>query len=115
MGVSEPLTIGGAVAAAADRLRAAGSPSSRLDAEVLLAHHLARDRSWLFAHPEAVVDDPDGFRVLLERRAGGEPIAYIRGFKEWRSLRIRTDARALIHVPRPSCLPTRPWPRSPSA
>ncbi len=36
---------------------------------------------------------------LVERRVAGEPIAYLRGFKEWRSLRIRTDARALI--PRP--------------
>jgi release factor glutamine methyltransferase len=35
----------------------------------------------------------------VERRAAGEPIAYIRGFKEWLSLRIATDARALI--PRP--------------
>jgi release factor glutamine methyltransferase len=33
------------------------------------------------------------------RRAAGEPIAYIRGFKEWLSLRIATDRRALI--PRP--------------
>ena len=38
-------------------------------------------------------------RALVERRAAGEPVAYIRGFKEWHSLRIRTDARALI--PRP--------------
>ena len=35
----------------------------------------------------------------VERRAVGEPIAYIRGFKEWLSLRIATDPRALI--PRP--------------
>jgi len=35
----------------------------------------------------------------LERRAAGEPIAYIRGWKEWHSLRIGTDPRALI--PRP--------------
>ncbi|MBA2632285.1 MAG: peptide chain release factor N(5)-glutamine methyltransferase, partial [Chloroflexi bacterium] len=34
-----------------------------------------------------------------DRRAAGEPIAYIRGFKEWHSLRIRTDRRGLI--PRP--------------
>ena len=39
------------------------------------------------------------FEAALERRAAGEPIAYIRGFKEWHSLQIRTDRRALI--PRP--------------
>jgi len=45
------------------------------------------------------VDDPDGFGALVARRAAGEPVAYLRGFKEWHALRIRTDARALI--PRP--------------
>jgi release factor glutamine methyltransferase len=81
------------------RLREAGSPSPRLDAEVLLAHVLERDRSWLLAHPEAPMSEADAYDALVARRAAGEPVAYIRGFKEWRSLRIRTDARALI--PRP--------------
>jgi release factor glutamine methyltransferase len=59
---------------------------------------LGTDRAWLLAHPEESVD-AGIFDDLVERRAHGEPIAYLRGFKEWRSLRIRTDARALI--PRP--------------
>lgn len=80
-------------------LRDAGSPTPRLDAEVLLAHTLRRDRSWLLAHPESAVDDEGTWTDALARRAAGEPIAYIRGFKEWHSLRIRTDSRALI--PRP--------------
>lgn len=79
-------------------LRDGGSPTPRLDAEVLLAHVLERDRAWLLAHPEEPID-PTAFDTLLGRRIAGEPIAYLRGFKEWRSLRIRTDARAL--VPRP--------------
>lgn len=87
------------LAAATARLREAGSPSPRLDAEVLLAHHLGRDRSWLLAHPEAPMNEADAYEALIARRALGEPVAYLRGFKEWRSLRIRTDARALI--PRP--------------
>lgn len=91
-------SVGAALAAATSRLRDAGSPTPRLDAELLLAHLVGRDRSWVLAHPEAPVDVP-GLEVLLERRAAGEPIAYIRGFKEWHSLRIRTDPRALI--PRP--------------
>ena len=95
----ERLTVGAALAAATDRLRDAGSPSARLDAEVLLAHLLGTERSWLLAHPEAPLADPGAFEVVEQRRADGEPVAYIRGFKEWHSLRIRTDARALI--PRP--------------
>ena len=91
-------TVGAALALATHRLRESGSPTPRLDAEVLLAHATGCDRSWLLAHPEAEVA-PDAFEGSLERRVQGEPIAYLRGFKEWRSLRVRTDARALI--PRP--------------
>ena len=96
--MTETPTVGAVLAGAAHRLRDGGSPTPRLDAEVLLAHATGRDRSWLLAHPEAEVAT-DGFDALLDRRLDGEPIAYLRGFKEWRSLRLRTDARALI--PRP--------------
>lgn len=99
--MAPPEEVGEALASAAGRLRQARSPTPRLDAEVLLAHVLDRDRSWLLAHPEAPTSeaDVDGYRTLVDRRAAGEPVAYLRGFKEWRSLRIRTDPRALI--PRP--------------
>ena len=86
---------------AAKVLGSAGSPSPRLDAELLVSHAFGRDRAWLHAHPEARLEGPDvaRLRTWVERRAAGEPIAYIRGFKEWLSLRIATDWRALI--PRP--------------
>lgn len=89
------------VLAGTQLLRAAGSPSPRLDAELLVSHAFGRDRAWLLAHPEAVLPqaDADELRRWFGRRADGEPIAYIRGFKEWLSLRILTDRRALI--PRP--------------
>lgn len=92
-------TVADAVRTATLRLREAGSPSPRLDAELLVAHLAGRDRSWLLAHPEQRLGAADDLETVVARRAAGEPIAYIRGFKEWRSLRIRTDARALI--PRP--------------
>lgn len=94
-------TLGEVVAAATARLRDAGSATPLLDAQVLAAHALGNDRSWLLAHPEAVVDPGTGSTLdgWLERRAAGEPVAYIRGFKEWYGLRLATDARALI--PRP--------------
>lgn len=93
--------VGSVVAAAAERLRESGSPSARLDAEVLVAHVVERDRSWVLAHPEAMLDADivDRLRAVVDRRVAGEPIAYIRGFRDWQSLRIRTDQRALI--PRP--------------
>src|SRR6187200_3301202 len=92
-------SVGEALSAATVRLRDAGQPTPRLDAEVLLAHVTGRDRTWLLAHPEADVEEGDAFSDAVERRVAGEPVAYIRRFKEWHSLRIRTDARALI--PRP--------------
>ncbi len=92
---------GGLVADATDRLRGAGSPSPRLDAELLVAHAFGRDRSWLLAHADEHLPPSDLVRLAdwVARRVDGEPIAYIRGFKEWLSLRIATDRRALI--PRP--------------
>ncbi len=92
-------TVASLLAAGRATLGASGSPTARLDAEVLLAHVLGRDRAWLLAHPERAVEEVEAWTEVLARRAAGEPIAYIRGFKEWRSLRVRTDARALI--PRP--------------
>ena len=92
---------GSLVADATGALRAAGIPSPRLDAELLVGHAFGRDRAWLHAHPDAELASADApaLAVWVERRAAGEPIAYIRGFKEWLSLRIATDPRALI--PRP--------------
>lgn len=90
-----------AVTDAALRLRASGSPTPQLDAEVLVSHAFGRDRAWLHAHPEAVLaaESARDLASWVDRRAEGEPIAYIRGFKDWFSLRVATDARALI--PRP--------------
>lgn len=89
------------VADAAAALRAAAIPSPRLDAELLVGHAFGRDRAWLYAHPDAELGASEATMLAgwIERRSAGEPIAYIRGFKEWLSLRIATDARALI--PRP--------------
>ena len=92
---------GSLVADAANLLRGAGIPSPRLDAELLVGHAFGRDRAWLHAHPDAELGTTEASMLAgwVERRSAGEPVAYIRGFKEWLSLRILTDGRALI--PRP--------------
>lgn len=96
-----PATAGSALAGAMERLRVAGSPTPRLDAEILVAEALERDRAWLLAHLDEPMPGRTGadLSAWVERRAAGEPIAYIRGFKEWYGLRIATDRRSLI--PRP--------------
>ena len=83
------------------RLRASGSETARLDAELLLAHALDTDRTTIIAHTDAPVGDGAGekFRGFLDRRSAGEPVAYIRGVKEFRGLAFGVDGRALI--PRP--------------
>lgn len=83
------------------RLRAAGADSPRLDAEVLLANVLGIDRSGLVAHPEAPVGEGQltRFSEAVVRREAGEPVAYVRGVKEFLGLAFVTDERALI--PRP--------------
>lgn len=83
------------------RLRASGSETARLDAELLLAWALGVDRSTILAHPEAAVSGEAlaTYRAALERRAAGEPVAYIRGLKEFFGLAFAVDRRALI--PRP--------------
>jgi len=86
---------------AVERLRQAGSESPRLDAELLLAHAIGTDRTVVIAHPEAIVSDGAAARYEegLVRRSAGEPVAYIRGFKEFHGLAFAADSRALI--PRP--------------
>jgi release factor glutamine methyltransferase len=94
-------TVAGLVREATERLAAAGSGSPRLDAELLLAHALRVDRTTVIAHPDAPVgqDAKAQFGADVARREAGEPVAYIRGFREFHGLAISTDARALI--PRP--------------
>src|SRR5436190_1329338 len=86
---------------AIERLRASGSESPRLDAELLLGKAVGVDRTAIVAHPDAPVgaDAMAAFEADLVRRERGEPVAYIRGFKEFYGIALAADSRALI--PRP--------------
>ena len=86
--------------AAADRLDSA-TEDSRIEAEVLLRHVLGWDRARFFASLRDPVDDDTASRLdaLLRRRAGGEPLAYIVGRREFYGLDFHVDPRVL--VPRP--------------
>lgn len=96
-----PSRIGELLRSATSQLRDSGSETARLDAELLLGHVLRVDRATLVASPEAVVSTPQGdaFAASVARRAKGEPVAYIRGLKEFYGLALTVDSRALI--PRP--------------
>jgi release factor glutamine methyltransferase len=89
-----------AIADATDQL-SRSSESPRLDAEVLLCRTIDMPRSYLFAHPEDELDalSYERFSHLLERRIGGEPMAYIMGMKEFWSYELFVSPATL--VPRP--------------
>ena len=76
-------------------------PEGKLEADLLLAHVLGVGRAWLFAnreHPVAA-DRAGAFLALVDRRAAGEPVAYLLGQREFWSLPLSVTADVLI--PRP--------------
>lgn len=89
------------VEAGTERLRAAGSDTPRLDAELLLAYAIGVDRTAVIAHGDAPVgiDAEAAYEGFISRRETGEPVAYLRGLKEFHGIALTVDARALI--PRP--------------
>mgnify|MGYP001809552128 FL=1 len=84
------LSVGAAVREAAATLVSAvpnDAAEARADAEILLAHVLGKDRTWLFTHAGDLLDTAAAacFDALVARRRAGEPVAYLvgqRGF--WR-------------------------------
>jgi release factor glutamine methyltransferase len=75
---------------------------ARLDAEVLLARALGKDRTWLVAHDDEAIprSELEQFQRLVRRRKSSEPIATITGEKEFYGRMFRVSPRVLI--PRPS-------------
>jgi release factor glutamine methyltransferase len=73
----------------------------RLEAEVLLAHLLGIDRMGLYLNYDRSLTDEERrvYREMIQRRMGGEPLAYIVGSKEFWSLRFEVSGECLI--PRP--------------
>lgn len=86
---------------AINHLELAGCDTPRLDAEILLAHSVGRNRAWLYAHlteplsPESMAH----FESLLARRAQREPVAYLTGSRAFYGLDFAVSPAVL--VPRP--------------
>lgn len=72
-----------------------------IDAQVLLAFVVGRDRSWLVAHRDDVLsrDHLETYNALTRRRRDGEPVAYLTGMREFWGLPLRVTTDVLI--PRP--------------
>lgn len=98
--MQDAVNISALLTQATERLRAV-SDSARLDAELLLARAIDLPRSFLFAHADDELDTAAiaRFTATLERRLGGEPMAYIAGGKEFWSMPLAVSPATL--VPRP--------------
>jgi len=85
----------------AAKIQLANSNTARLDAEILLAHVLDKQRSYLRAYPEIKPDHQatQTYSRLLARREAGESVAHLTGKREFWSLNLQVTPDTLI--PRP--------------
>ena len=82
-------------------LKTANIPSARLDAELILANTLRKNRTYLHAHLDEEID-PRRFDIAnarLDLRLDRVPIAYILGYKEFYGRKFTVSPSVLI--PRP--------------
>jgi release factor glutamine methyltransferase len=94
-------TIGELIHWSTNYLRSHKSDSPRLDAELLLANCLKCNRIDLYLQFDKPItaDEKAGYREAIKRRAQGEPVAYITGYKEFYGLSFHVTPDVLI--PRP--------------
>jgi len=94
------MTLNDAIVAATAQLKNS-SPTPALDAQVLLAHSLGHDRTYIIAHARNELDPgtQKRFEQLVAKRLDGTPVAYLTGQQEFWSLPITVTVDTLI--PRP--------------
>lgn len=99
--MQESWTIGKLIAWTTGYFRDKGLEEARLEAEVLLARALERDRVYLYTHYDEPVnrEERERMRGFVQRRVSGEPAAYICGQHEFMSLSFTVNPDVLI--PRP--------------
>jgi release factor glutamine methyltransferase len=95
------VSIANAVREGSQRLRAGAVNEPQREAGSLLAHVLGRDRTFVIAHAGDAMRDAhyESFRLLIERRASGEPLQYLTGRQEFFKLDFEVSPAVLI--PRP--------------
>ncbi len=94
-------SLGDLLAEAARRLRRAGLPRPRLEAELLLGGLVGKTRTQLLTadRQPAPADLERHLDQRVEARLAGAPLQYLTGVQEFRSLAFHVDGRVLI--PRP--------------
>lgn len=86
---------------ACSRLTKASIPTPKLDSEIILASILKKDRSYLYAYPDQIINahDREIADAKLDLRIDRMPIAYILGYKEFYGRKFVVNSSTL--VPRP--------------
>ena len=95
------LTLATAVQRSKLILEQAGIESAAIDARVLVKHVCDVNDTYLFTYPEKPLSEPQQVLLdeVLNRRAEGEPVAYIVGYRDFWDLRLFVSPATLI--PRP--------------
>jgi len=97
----EPWTVERLLRWVTDDLRSRGVDTPRLEAELLLAEAIGCDRIRLIVDRQRTLEEGElaRLRALVQRRRKREPVAYLRGQREFYGRPFRVDRRVL--VPRP--------------
>ncbi|MDO8754800.1 MAG: HemK/PrmC family methyltransferase, partial [Anaerolineales bacterium] len=77
------------------------SDTPQLDAQVLLAHIIAKPRTWIMAHLENAITskEQDKFNDTLKQLEAGEPLPYLLG--KWEFFGLDFDITKDVLIPRP--------------
>ncbi len=92
------MTIREALFQGISKLKKAGIEEFQLEAEILLAHSLDKDRIWLHLNPDLPIE-ASAFLELIRKRASRIPLHYIMGRREFWSMEFKVNHSTLI--PRP--------------
>ncbi len=101
------------------KLNSAGISTARLDCLVILEDVISKDRSWLLAHPDLELSKNVVSKLSkqVKRRANHEPLAYIRGKREFygreflvnrHTLEPRSETETMIDMTKQLSLPVKP-------
>jgi release factor glutamine methyltransferase len=87
--------------AAANNRLAPLSDTSRLDAQVLLAHIIQKPRAWIVAHPEHEIKTKEQvqFDLAIKKLEAGDPLPYVLG--KWEFFGFEFDITKDVLIPRP--------------
>jgi release factor glutamine methyltransferase len=71
----------------------------QFEAELFLAYHLKKERTYLLIHENESVEDMEAYKKLIQRRAANEPYEYIVGSASFYDIHLEVEEGVLI--PRP--------------